>query len=121
MLNFFKKREPSEAEQIERILECMDEPPLFSGASLSTSLRIMRELTFEDIGFILRLHDHGFWGNVSQMVGLQNKHIVNGERQGQLISRYEWEDNEIMVVTEGIGTRNCRTKMYFVRDDIVMP
>jgi hypothetical protein len=121
MLDFFQKQEDGEAEHIERILQRTNEPPLFKGGALVTSPKIVRELTFEDIGLLLRLHDHGFWGKVPQMVVLQNNHIVAGERQGQIVGRYEWADNEIMIVTEGVGTKGCQTKMYFVRDDMVIP
>ncbi len=119
MFRFFRKQEPDEAEKINRILAHIeDEKPLFNRGGMVTTPKIMKEISLEDISFLLRLHDHGHWGTVHQVVALSNNQIAAGKRQGQIVSRYDWDTNEIMVVSEKVETKHPLTKIYFVHDDI---
>lgn len=121
MFRLFHKQEPDEEATIDRILtHIADEEPLFDIGSMVTTPKIMKELMLEDIRLLLRLHDHGYWGMVPEAVVLSNNHIVAGNRQGRIVSRYEWDANEIMVVSESVETNLPMTKIYFVRDDIVI-
>lgn len=121
MFRLFHKQEPDEEATIDRILtHIADEEPLFDIGSMVTTPKIMKELMLEDIRLLLRLHDHGYWGMVPEAVVLSNNHIVAGNRQGRIVSRYEWDANEIMVVSESVETNFPTTKIYFVRDDIVI-
>jgi hypothetical protein len=122
MFRFLSEQAPDEEEIVKHVLtKIAEERPLFDIGGLATTPKIMDELKFEDIGLLLRLHDHGYWGTVPEMVALSNKQIAAGTRQGHIVSRYEWEANEIMIVSEKEETKAPLTKIYFVRDDIVLP
>ncbi|MCB9444013.1 MAG: hypothetical protein H6669_07230 [Ardenticatenaceae bacterium] len=118
MFRFSRKQQPDEEEKIDRIVAHIeDKKPLFNTGSLAITPKIIKELQLENVLFLLRLHDHGYWGIVPQVVSLSNSHIAAGNRQGHIVSRYEWDANEVMVVSERVGTKHPLTKMYFVRDD----
>ena len=119
MFSFFRKQEPDEEGKINRIVAHIeDDKPLFNAGDLAVTPKIIKELQLENISFLLRLHDHGYWGIVPQVVALSNSHIAVGNRQGHIVSRYAWDANEVMVVSERVGTERPLTKMYFVHDDV---
>lgn len=119
MFGIFSKQGPGEEEEINRILTHIeDKKPLFDTGGLAITPKIMKELTPEDIGLLLRFHDHGYWGTVPSAISLSNQHIAAGTRQGHIVSRYAWDANEIMVVSERLETGRPLTKMYFIHDDI---
>jgi hypothetical protein len=104
-----------------RQLFVLHEKPLFSGGGLAVSPRIRQEFRSEEITMLLKFHDRGYWGNVAQAVALSHNEIVAGERQGEIVSRYSWQKDEIMMVTERAGAGTALTKIYFVHNDVIVP
>jgi hypothetical protein len=122
MFRMFRKQTFERSEKLSGILERVRiEKPLFSTGGLAVSPRIRKELRFEDITLLLKFHERGYWGNVPQAVVLSNHQIVAGERQGQIVSRYSWQKDEIMLLTERAGTGLALTKIYFLHDDVIVP
>jgi hypothetical protein len=122
MFRMFRKQTFERSEKLSGILERVGiEKPLFSTGGLAVSPRTSKELRFADITLLLKFHERGYWGNVSQAVALSNNEIVAGERQGQIMSRYSWQKDEIIMVTERAGTGLALTKIYFLHDDVIVP
>lgn len=83
MFRFFRKRKADQGVEMAHILKHIEEEkPLFRRGGLVTTPKITSELQFEEIGFLLQLHDHGHWGSVPRPVALSNDQIVGGNRQG---------------------------------------